>query len=166
MSGHLNPSLILTPLRRTLATTSFIINHERDTQRRSRTAPNAECAHVFLHPLKWMRPSLFPSSVQEGCDPDADSTYDDYSVDAPLSGRLTCPNAGCGANIGKFAWQGMQCSCGGWVVPAIGLAKARVDIAQRVNPAARGSGGPATGIRLPPGMRSEGSEPGSGRGNL
>lgn len=116
-----------------------------------------------------MRPSLFPSAVEDGLDPSADSTYDDYSSDAPLSGRLTCPNAGCGANIGKFAWQGMQCSCGGWVVPAIGLAKARVDIASRTNMVARAPGGlgPALGIRLPPGMRPpETSDSGSGRGNL
>lgn len=116
-----------------------------------------------------MRPSLFPSAVEGGLDPSADATYDDYSTDAPLSGRLTCPNAGCGANIGKFAWQGMQCSCGGWVVPAIGLAKARVDIASRMNLQARGPGGlgPALGIRLPPGMRPpEISDSGSGRGNL
>ncbi|KAJ5484996.1 hypothetical protein N7539_004984 [Penicillium diatomitis] len=157
--------------RRTLATTPFIIDHkkhERGPQRYAKQPTSTECAHVFLHPLKWMRPSLFPGSVQQGSDPDADSTYDEYSVDAPLSGRLTCPNSGCGANIGKFAWQGMQCSCGGWVVPAIGLAKARVDIANRVTPAARGSGGPpAMGIRLPPGMRSsETGESGSGRGNL
>jgi dual specificity phosphatase 12 len=155
-------------IRRTLATTPFIINHEQNQQRSARAPANVECAHVFLHPLKWMRPSLFPSSVQDGADPDADSTYDEYSADAPLSGRLTCPNSGCGANIGKFAWQGMQCSCGGWVVPAIGLAKARVDIASRTNLAARGPGGPpALGIRMPPGMRvPETNDPGSGRGNL
>jgi dual specificity phosphatase 12 len=158
----------MSPIRRTLATTPFIINHEQDKQKSARMPADTACAHVFLHPLKWMRPSLFPSQVQEGSDPDADSTYDDYSADAPLSGRLTCPNSGCGANIGKFAWQGMQCSCGGWVVPAIGLAKARVDIATRTNLAARGPGGTsALGIRLPPGMRPpESNDPGSGRGNL
>ena len=65
----------------------------------------------------------------------------------------------------------MQCSCGDWVVPAIGLAKARVDIASKVN-ITRGPGSlpPASmGIRLPPGMRPAEPNPndvGSGRGNL
>ncbi|KAJ5673883.1 hypothetical protein N7462_009322 [Penicillium macrosclerotiorum] len=127
--------------RRTLATSPFIIPHDPKSGYNPRAQPNMECAHIFLHPLKWMRPSLFPASVEDGADPDADSTYTDYASDAPLSGRLTCPNPGCGANVGKFAWQGMQCSCGGWVVPAIGLAKARVDIANRMN-STRGSGVP------------------------
>lgn len=99
-----------------------------------------------------MQPSLFPSP--------ADS---DYTGEAPLSGRITCPNPACGGNIGKFAWQGLHCSCNNWVVPAIGLAKARVDVASRVN-LARGSPA-ALGIRLPPGMRPvEPNDP--GRGNL
>lgn len=112
-----------------------------------------------------MRPSLFPSS-EEGSG--AEAGFNDYSGDAPLSGRLTCPNSTCGANIGKFAWQGMQCNCGHWVVPAIGLAKARVDITSRLS-SARGPGGlpPAMGIRMPPGMRpSPPNDLASGRGNL
>ncbi|KAI9696979.1 MAG: tyrosine protein phosphatase yvh1 [Candelina mexicana] len=28
---------------------------------------------------------------------------------------------------GKYAWQGMQCNCGQWVVPAISLARGRTD---------------------------------------
>jgi dual specificity phosphatase 12 len=114
-----------------------------------------------------MRPCLFPNS-------DGDSQeLSPYGSDAPLSGRLTCPNTTCGFNIGKFAWQGMQCSCGDWVVPAIGLAKARVDISTRVN-AGPGAGRlppAALGIRLPPSMRTSNvdddqTESGSGRGNL
>ncbi|KAJ5579560.1 uncharacterized protein N7459_005545 [Penicillium hispanicum] len=151
--------------RRTLASTPFIIPHEQEKSRGIKARPDAECAHVFLHPLKWMQPSLFPS------DGDADPEGGDYSGDAPLSGRLTCPNPVCGANIGKFAWQGMRCSCGDWVVPAIGLAKARVDIASKVN-LVRGPGNlppAAMGIRMPPGMRSaeaNTNDSGSGRGNL
>ena len=105
-----------------------------------------------------MRPSLFPS--EDGADEGADTTYGAHPDDAPLSGRLTCPNPVCGSNVGKFAWQGLRCSCGGWVVPAIGLTKARVDIAYQVNMA---RANPA--IRLPPGMRALPTND-SGRGNL
>ena len=42
-----------------------------------------------------------------------------------LDGRLECPK--CKTNVGKYAWQGMRCSCGAWVVPAITLAKGKVD---------------------------------------
>ncbi|PLB54428.1 phosphatases II [Aspergillus steynii IBT 23096] len=141
--------------RRTLATTPFVIPHD---PKRGAKASN-DCAHIFLHPLTWMRPCLFPNSA-----PDASP-----SEDAPLSGRLTCPNTACGFNIGKFAWQGMQCSCSEWVVPAIGLAKARVDIFDRVN-TGHGPGRlppAALGIRLPPGMRPNSvEEPNGGRGSL
>lgn len=149
--------------RRTLATTPFVVPHGPQKDAR----PSTDCAHVFLHPLTWMRPCLFPNS-------DGDSQeLSPYGSDAPLSGRLTCPNTTCGFNIGKFAWQGMQCSCGDWVVPAIGLAKARVDISTRVN-AGPGAGRlppAALGIRLPPSMRTSNvdddqTESGSGRGNL
>lgn len=137
---------------RTVASTPDIIPHEQDKKIHGRTRPNTECSYVFLHPLKWMKPSLFPTS-----------TGKEYGGDAPLSGRLICPNPTCGGNIGKFAWQGMPCSCNNWMVPALGLAKARVDIATRMNMAQRSPA--ALGIRLPPGMRPvEPNDP--GRGNL
>ncbi|KAK7608138.1 protein-tyrosine phosphatase-like protein [Phyllosticta paracitricarpa] len=44
-----------------------------------------------------------------------------------LDGRLECPNPKCRSHVGKYAWQGMRCSCGDWVVPAISLAKGRID---------------------------------------
>lgn len=60
----------------------------------------------------------------------------------------------------------MQCSCGSWIVPAIGLAKARVDVVNRTNFAAR-SPAAALGIRLPPGMRPNANAVDeTGRGNL
>ncbi|KAJ5542165.1 hypothetical protein N7461_008168 [Penicillium sp. DV-2018c] len=142
--------------RTKLATSPFIIPHEEEKQDTAKSSSTAECGHVFLHPLTWMRPSLFPSG-----DEAEDTTYGAHPDDAPLSGRLTCPNAICGSNVGKFAWQGLRCSCGGWVVPAIGLTKARVDIAKQVSLAPRAN--PA--IRLPPGMRVPDGD-GSGRGNL
>lgn len=149
--------------RRTLANTPFIIPHEeeRRTQLHSKNhSPiGTECAHVFLHPLTWMRQSLFPNTTH-GSNGSSASVYGAHPDDAPLSGRLTCPNATCAQNIGKFAWQGMQCSCGSWVVPAIGIAKARIDVVKR-SPLAARSPAAALGIRLPPGMRPDAE----GRGN-
>ncbi|THC89332.1 hypothetical protein EYZ11_011215 [Aspergillus tanneri] len=147
--------------RRTLATTPFIIPHVPQKGAKGPT----DCAHIFLHPLTWMRPCLFPNSTPDS----SESSYASPTDDAPLSGRLTCPNSSCGFNIGKFAWQGMQCSCSEWMVPALGLARARVDIFDRVNT----GNGPgrlppaALGIRLPPGMRPNSvDEPTIGRGSL
>ncbi|KAI5286391.1 tyrosine protein phosphatase yvh1 [Ascosphaera aggregata] len=123
--------------RRKLATLPFIIPHEQSQQ-------GTQCAHIFLHPLTWMRPSLFPEQP-----PQPNAFGYDASAEAPISGRIVCPNLSCAANIGKFAWQGMPCSCGTWIVPAIGLAKARVD---SVDASVRQPSGGA-GIRLPPGVR-------------
>ena len=66
-------------------------------------APN-QCAHLFLDPLSWMRPELEKGSID---------------------GRLECPK--CSTNVGKYAWQGMKCSCGAWVTPAISLSRSRID---------------------------------------
>lgn len=91
-----------------------------------------------------------------------------------LNGRLECPNVKCKAQLGKYAWQGMKCSCGIWVCPAFSLQKGRVDevtkraIDIRSGPGASaasgggtsevgeiGSGIASLGIRMPPGMRKE-----------
>jgi len=90
--------------RRLLAKSNFIIRH-LPPPHRDPTASEA-CAHIFLHPLSWMK-----STLGEGT----------------LDGRLTCPNPKCGANVGKFAWQGLRCSCGGWVTPGFGVGRGRVD---------------------------------------
>lgn len=66
--------------------------------------------------------------------------------EAKLEGRLECPK--CNANVGKYAWQGMQCNCGEWVVPGISLAKSRTD---EVKSRPQGAGG--MGIRQPPARR-------------
>lgn len=137
--GPGNTDLDKIPLRRELASTPYIISHEQEKRDSAKTRSNTECAHIFLHPMRWMASSLFPSGGRPG-----------ENTDAPLSGRLTCPNSSCGANIGKFAWQGMQCSCNHWVVPALCLAKARVDIKSR---GPRNLPPASMGIRLPPGMR-------------
>lgn len=91
--------------RRLLAKSAFLVEHHTLTPTltplpavagKDGVAPAmAECAHLFLHPLGWMRSSLGEEGAEQ------------------LDGRLLCPNQKCGANVGKFAWQGMRCSCGG-----------------------------------------------------
>lgn len=97
--------------RTSLATSPYLIRHTprrpRSTSSNSSAAP--WCAHLFLEPLSWMRAEL-----EHG----------------KLEGRLECPNVKCGANVGKYAWQGMRCSCGEWIVPAISIARSRVDEAR------------------------------------
>ncbi|KAI1086995.1 dual specificity protein phosphatase 12 [Rostrohypoxylon terebratum] len=104
--------------RRILATPKFVVLHAPI----GRDEPS-NCAHVFIETLSWMRPML---------------------EDGALEGRLSCPNAKCGATVGRFAWQGLKCSCSEWVVPAFSLNRSRVD-----EVVLRHTGAPA--IRLPPG---------------
>lgn len=96
--------------RTSLATSPYLILHTPAAPLRSTSSPALLCAHLFLEPLAWMRTEL-----ERG----------------KLEGRLECPNAKCGANVGKYAWQGMQCNCGEWIVPAISLARGRVDEVRR-----------------------------------
>lgn len=91
-----------------------------DNHQNSPAAQPANCAHYFLDPLSWMRPEL-----EQG----------------KLDGRLECPK--CHTNVGKYAWQGMQCSCSEWLVPGISLSKSRVDEVKKHT---------TTEIRRPPGM--------------
>jgi len=101
--------------RTPLATTAYLIPHTPPSPTSNTTPPSQNprththtpkqpCAHLFLDPLSWMRPELEKGN---------------------LEGRLECPK--CGQNVGKYAWQGMRCSCGGWVVPGICLGRGRVD---------------------------------------
>lgn len=135
--------------RRTLATPQYLMTHipkmsAANTAIDSETGPIASlplpnpaaattapvaCTHHFLHPLSWMRTELEKSE---------------------LSGRLECPNAKCGASVGRYAWQGLKCSCGEWVVPGFSLAASKVD-----EVSVRQGSGP--GVRMPPGK---------GRGSL
>lgn len=161
ISAHTDP-------RRLLATGAFINAHEREDAKVSKHAKEPDtCNHIFLHPLTWMRASLFPGSTSDSnATPSGENPQ---TADAPLSGRLTCPNPKCDANVGKFAWQGIQCNCGKWVAPGIEVARARVDVEKPVKNGANISQGRlgAMGIRLPPHMRSTiASEEGSGKGNL
>jgi dual specificity phosphatase 12 len=81
-----------------------------------------------------------------------------------LQGRLECANAKCAAQLGRYAWQGMKCSCGVWVCPAFSVQKGRVDeIVKKTTGDDKSTSGPgvlatgpeATGIRLPPGMKGK-----------
>jgi len=150
---------------RTLGTTPYLITHLPPTSKSapssSPTSPisslppppsHSTCTHHFLHPLSWMRPAL-----EQGL----------------LSGRLECPNQKCLAQIGRYAWQGMRCSCGVWVCPAFSLQKGRVDEITKKGADVQGQGtgkdgfrvasvgagakDEAGGIRLPPGMRGKGN---------
>ena len=69
-----------------------------------------------------------------------------------LDGRLECPK--CKTNVGKYAWQGMQCSCGDWVVPGISLTKGRTDEVK-----SRTQAGAGMGIRMPPSAVSKKPDP-------
>lgn len=137
--------------RRVLATSRFIIPHQQQA------TGKPSCPHHFIEPLSWMRDVL-----EEGL----------------LDGRLMCPGNGgggsrCGANIGRYAWQGFKCSCGEWVCPAFSLQASKVDEIrvpkrqqgssphqQQQGGGAGDSGGDtaaaraaALGIRMPPGRR-------------
>lgn len=158
-------SQLYTLSRRTLATTTYLVTHlpiPLKTTLASQTGPisslpstlppaslHSACTHHFLHPLSWMRPEL-----EQGI----------------LAGRLECPNTKCGAQLGRYAWQGMRCSCGVWVCPAFSLQKGRVDEVSKKNEGrvnqvvgrdgfrvadvgTNGTGG--AGIRLPPGMKGK-----------
>lgn len=124
--------------RRALATSKFLVKHqpkEKPDDPSSTPLPPSACSHLFLDALSWMRPE-----IEQG----------------KLDGRLECPK--CKTNVGKYAWQGMQCSCGDWVVPGISLAKGRIDEVGLT----RKSNAAALGIRMPPGASKSPSE----RGNL
>lgn len=112
--------------RRPLATSQYLVSHSTTSaingqkERGSSAGPPPNCAHYFLDPLSWMRPEL-----EQG----------------KLDGRLECPK--CHTNVGKYAWQGMQCSCSEWVVPGISLSKSRIDNVKKKA---------LSEIRHPPGM--------------
>lgn len=114
--------------RRTLATAPFIVDHQS-----SDAHSTGQCQHFFIEPLSWMR-----SILEKG----------------ELNGRLLCPNAKCGAGVGRYDWKGFRCSCGGWVIPAFSLQRARVD--DVVKRALGTAAGQATGIRMPPGAKPRG----------
>lgn len=133
----------LTMDRRSLANSQYLVGHvprgntSQDSSGKDVISPTTNaCAHYFIDPLSWMRPEL-----EQG----------------KLDGRFECPK--CKTNVGKYAWQGMQCSCGDWVVPGISLTKGRIDEIK-----SRAAGAAAMGIRMPP--SSPARKAGPGRQNL
>lgn len=103
-----------------LGNSSYLTPHTPKAPQKGRP-PHQECAHLFLEPLSWMRQEL-----EQG----------------KLEGRLECPNAKCRTQVGRYAWQGMKCSCEAWVVPAVSLGRGRIDeIIDREGGQGRGSKG-------------------------
>jgi dual specificity phosphatase 12 len=98
----------------TLGSHPFVVTHAPEAQSQDQAlsvgekdVPSSQpCAHIFLDPLSWMK-----SELEKG----------------KLDGRLECPNPKCKAQVGKYAWQGLRCSCGKWIVPGISLSRAKVD---------------------------------------
>ena len=86
------------------------------------TDPSDRCAHLFVEPLSWMRPELELGKIE---------------------GRFECPNPKCRTSVGRYAWQGIKCSCGAWVVPGVSLGWAKIDeVKEVVQP-----------LRRPPGLK-------------
>ena len=130
--------------RQLLARSSFLADHKRLEPPSEHSEPKGQqktntqyCAHLFIHALSWMKPTL---------------------GEGKLDGRLICPNPKCGVNVGKFAWQGMRCSCGGWETPGFALARGKIDEVTVSSGKAATDGkaegkAPGQNIRLPPSMR-------------
>lgn len=55
-------------------------------------------------------------------------------------GKILCP--GCKVRVGDYVWSGAQCSCGGWVTPALQLTKSKVDKKPFIAPIHRSPRGP------------------------
>ena len=132
-TGGEGPEIRCRRCRATLATARFIVSldHAADPAEgpADQLAPLPSpppCPHYFIEPLSWMRPTL---ELGE------------------LEGRLNCPGARCGTNVGRYSWRGFQCSCGKWVTPAFSLQKGKVDVVARTVR----TGGLGFGIRMPPG---------------
>ena len=99
--------------RKRLATSNFVVQHKSKALQDLSKHATPLCGHVFVDPLSWMK-----SELEKGS----------------LSGRLECPNPKCKQNVGKYAWQGMKCSCGEWIVPGISLMRSKLDEVKEDSP--------------------------------
>jgi len=84
-----------------------LINHQQGggnlfRGKREYGARTADCTSYFLDEMPWMGSCL------------------------ETEGKLFCPK--CCGKIGSWVWNGTQCSCGAWCVPAFQVMKARVDV--------------------------------------
>ncbi|KAI9731751.1 MAG: tyrosine protein phosphatase yvh1 [Cirrosporium novae-zelandiae] len=114
--------------RHSLSATPYLVSHtpkpnptpltQASNTSNANPSPPPPCAHIYTQPLLWMKPELSKGN---------------------LNGRLNCPK--CNTNVGKYAWQGLKCSCGAWMVPAITLARTRVDEVAMTRREGAGSGG-------------------------
>jgi len=120
--------------RRTVATSAFIIPHKPPPHNEP-FPTELTCAHHFIDPLSWMRDELGKGEIE---------------------GRFDCPK--CKAQIGKYSWKGMRCSCGKWETPAITLAKGKCDEVRKLNAG-------SAGVRRGPGVGAPATRAG-GRGLL
>jgi dual specificity phosphatase 12 len=118
--------------RRTLAISAFLIPHQPPPHNEP-FPPSLTCAHHFIDPLSWMRDELGKGEIE---------------------GRFDCPK--CKAQVGKYSWKGMRCSCGKWETPAITLAKGKCDEVRKMGNA---------GVRRGPGVGQPATRAG-GRGLL
>ncbi|CCJ29183.1 unnamed protein product [Pneumocystis jirovecii] len=89
-----------------LANSNYIIDHEPlSNETNKMPIYSSQCTHFFLEPLIWMKKELDSGNIE---------------------GKFTCPK--CNSRIGKYAWQGMTCSCKKWVTPALSVQKGKIDI--------------------------------------
>ncbi|EMR11183.1 hypothetical protein PNEG_00776 [Pneumocystis murina B123] len=87
--------------RLVLANSNYIIDHQPQQS-------FIQCTHFFLEPLAWMKNELDNGNIE---------------------GKLNCPK--CSSRIGKYAWQGMSCSCKKWVTPALSIQKSKIDVIKK-----------------------------------
>ncbi|KAG4305334.1 hypothetical protein PORY_001504 [Pneumocystis oryctolagi] len=92
-----------------LANSDYIIDHSPlNDETHKISIYSSHCTHLFLEPLIWMKKELDNGNIE---------------------GKLNCPK--CNSRIGKYAWQGMTCSCKKWVIPALSIQKGKIDIIKK-----------------------------------
>lgn len=119
-----------TTRRRGAARNDHTPSSDRNTTTTTTGNGSDPCAHLFVEPLSWMREELEQGKVE---------------------GRLECPNPKCDMIVGRYAWQGLKCNCGAWVVPGVSLARGKVDeVREMPVGGAGGAAGGGGGLRRPP----------------
>ncbi|KAG5438560.1 hypothetical protein PCANB_002664 [Pneumocystis canis] len=89
-----------------LANSNYVIHHEPSLNKTHQLFTHfSQCTHLFLEPLIWMKKELDNGNIE---------------------GKFNCPK--CNSRIGKYAWQGMTCSCRKWITPALSIQKGKIDM--------------------------------------